>query len=198
MLIKPLEGSDISVRTEGQIHTISVPQSKTGMSSYFVGAFTLFWLGGWAFGEVSVISTLISGQGGAGTAFLAFWLAAWTLGGLFAMMQVRRIFQKPVAESIRLEPGGLVHDSGIQPFQLPGVRTYPSWQSLFPKRIVTTIDRRQLGSLCLREGDMRNRLTVDSGATRLDLAVSATDVEREWLSKVISERYALAPVKLEA
>ncbi len=194
MSIRPPGGSGISIRTEGQIHTISIPPPKTG-TSYLVGVFLLFWLGGWAFGEISVISTLVSGQGGGATVFLVFWLGAWTVGGLSALMLVRRTFQKPVAESMRLEPGGLVHDSGIQPFQWSAIRTNPSWHSMFPKRSVTSIDRRQLGSLRLREGDMRNRLTVDAGATRLDLASSATDVEREWLSKVISERYSLPALK---
>jgi len=195
MLIRPPEGSGIYVGTEGQIHTISIPQPNTGMSGYLVGAFLLFWLGGWAFGEIFAISTLISGPGGGETAFLVFWLAAWTVGGFFAMMQVRRIFQKPIAESLRLELGGLVHDTGIPPFQMPRIREQASWQTMFPKRTVTTVDRRQLASLSLREGDMRNRLTADVGATRLDLALAATDVEREWLFKAISERYSLAPQK---
>lgn len=71
-------------------------------------------------------------------------------------------------------------------------RTFAAWSSLFPKRSLIKIDRAQLVSLRLREGDTRSRLTVDAGAQRVELASAATDVEREWLFKLLSERYSLA------
>ena len=45
-------------------------------------AFFLFWLGGWGWGEVTVVRDLINGSRNA--AFEVFWLGGWTLGGVFA------------------------------------------------------------------------------------------------------------------
>ena len=126
----------------------------------------------------------------AATIFLVFWLCAWTVGGIYAFASVRRIFQRPVAESITLEPGGLVRDSGVPPYEMPTSRSF-SWKAAFPKRITSRIDSRSLSTLRLREGDAGNRLTVDAGVERIELAKAATDVEREWLFQVLSERYGV-------
>jgi hypothetical protein len=42
-----------------------------------------------------------------------------------------------------------------------------------------------------------NRLTVDVAGTRVDLARAASEIEREWLYRVLAERYAL-PQSAEA
>jgi hypothetical protein len=191
MLIKPPNGSNIAVTGQGSNHVISIPPTKKNPAIYGAGLFILFWLGGWAFGEVMVIRTLLAGTAQGGTIFLVCWLGAWTVGGIFAFASVRRIFQRPVAESIALEPGGLVHDSGIPPYEMPKTRTF-SWKAAFPKRTVTRIESRALSTLRLRDFDTGNRLTVDMGVERVELAKAATDVEREWLLQVLSERYGLA------
>jgi hypothetical protein len=56
-----------------------------------------------------------------------------------------------------------------------------------------TISRQDLRSLRLRETEIANRLTVDVASKRIDLAQGASEVEREWLYRVLAERYALAP-----
>ena len=63
---------------------------------------------------------------------------------------------------------------------------------MFPKRTRLELDRHTLQSLRLRETDGGNRLTVDAGAQRLDLAGAATEVEREWLYRLLAKRYALS------
>ena len=70
-------------------------------------------------------------------------------------------------------------------------RTF-SWKAAFPKRTVTRIESRALSTLRLRDFDTGNRLTVDMGVERVELAKAATDIEREWLLQVLSERYGLA------
>jgi hypothetical protein len=125
---------------------------------------------------------------GGATAFLVFWLCAWTVGGGMAMLMARRVFQRSVPETLSVSAGRLLYDSGMLPLQMSyGARSTPAWSSLFPKRTLRKIDRSQLASLRLRDGDTRNRLTVDVGADRVELARDATDVEREWLFKMISE-----------
>ena len=60
-------------------------KSKTRV---FITIFLAFWLCGWAFGELMVLTTLLSGNTGGATVFLLAWLGAWTVGGLFVLSQV--------------------------------------------------------------------------------------------------------------
>ena len=60
------------------------------------------------------------------------------------------------------------------------------------RRSIVTIDRRQLQSLRLRDTDTGNRLTIDAGADRLDLARNAGEVEREWLYRTLAEKYGVS------
>ena len=191
-MVKQPENSRIAVSGSSRDPVISIPYAKPPATFLPAGAFLVFWLGGWAFGEISVVRQIATTPADASTAFLVFWLCAWTVAGGMAMLMVRRVFQRSVPETLSLDAGGLLYDSGTPPFRMSyGVRSTPSWSSLFPKRTQRKIDRSQLNSLRLRDGDTRNRLTVDVGAERVELARDATDVEREWLFKMIADRYAL-------
>ena len=191
----PPPGSQISIHTENGDSVITIPASRGSVMRYGAGLFILFWLGAWVFGFRSAASQLLSGNTpGPASGFLVFWLGAWTLGGLFAAYYLFRIFRPPVPESFKLKRNALVYDSGIPPLQMNYYRygnQMEQWKSMFPKRTVVEVDRRQLETLRLRETDSGNRLTVDANAARLELAKSASEVEREWLYKVLAERYAL-------
>lgn len=189
--ITPPFGSTIFVTQEGAEYVIKIQQPSGSNSRYFVGAFLLFWLGGWFIGLTSVSSQLMSGKGGA---FLVFWLGAWTVGGLLAMAMLYRIFRPAISETLRLGAESVGYDSGVAPFrnEFGGWNHGQSWASYFPKRTVVTIGRRDLRSLRLRDIESGNRLTVDVGNTRVDIARAASEVEREWLYGVLTERYALA------
>jgi hypothetical protein len=191
-VVKQPENSRIAVSGSSRDPVISIPYAKPPAAFLPAGAFLVFWLGGWAFGEISVVRQIARTPADASTAFLVFWLCAWTVAGGMAMLMVRRVFQRSVPETLSLDAGGLLYDSGTPPFRMSyGARSTPSWSSLFPKRTQRKIDRSHLNSLRLRDGDTRNRLTVDVGAERVELARDATDVEREWLFKMIADRYAL-------
>jgi hypothetical protein len=190
MTVKPPDNSTISVATNGRDQIISIPYPKLPFANYLAGVFVLCWLGGWAFGEIFVAYQLATKPIGGATAFLAFWLCAWTVGGIFAMLTVRRIFQRSVPERIKLDAAGFSYDPGVAPFKMPIYRTFAAWPQLFLKRTERRFDRTQLKSLRLREGDTCNRLTVDAGAQRVELASAATDVEREWLFELLADRYS--------
>jgi|KBSSwiStaDraftv2_1062776.scaffolds.fasta_scaffold04022_11 hypothetical protein len=166
-----------------------------GWMRYAAGLFILAWLGGWTAGFASAFSALASGKA---TAFLVFWLIAWTAGGAMAVSWVYRIFRPSVSESLRLQGGGIAYDSGIAPFWFnygyhgDAQSRRDAWRSMFPKRARLELDRHTLQSLRLRETDGGNRLTVDAGAQRLDLAGAATEVEREWLYRLLAKRYDLS------
>jgi hypothetical protein len=63
---------------------------------------------------------------------------------------------------------------------------------MFPRRARLELDRRGLQSLRLRETSEGNRLTVDVDASRIEIARSASEIEREWLYQVLVKRYSLA------
>ena len=191
MTIQPPNGSNISVGMEGTVDVIVVPY-ESSPTRYGVAAFMVFWLGGWAFGWHSAASQFLAGKG---NLFLLFWLTAWTAGGAFAIYTLYRMLRPIIPESFRLMPEGVRYDSGNPPVQMNfgNISQRPNWKSYFPKRIRADIDRRQLQSLRLRQTDLGNRLTIDAGVSRLDLARDASEIEREWLHKIIAERYSLAP-----
>jgi len=158
--------------------------------------FLLFWLGGWVLGEKAAITELVSGKGGA---FILFWLGGWTIGGIFAALTAYQIFRPTVPETLQLKRGSIAYDSGIPPFELEAEKTRNKsfreyWNSLLSRRVRADLDRQQLQTLRLRETETGNRLTIDLGAQRLELASQASEVEREWLARLLARRYALPQV----
>jgi hypothetical protein len=99
MILKPPDGSKISVTTEGNDPVIVVPHGSASAMRYFVGLFLLFWLGGWFFGFSSTIWTLASGKF---HPFLVFWLGGWTLAGIAVVLCLYRIFRPSIPGSLRL------------------------------------------------------------------------------------------------
>jgi hypothetical protein len=61
--INPPSGSSIAVKTEGAATVITIPQPPAGSSRFLIGAFMLFWLGGWFYGFSGASSKILSGQG---------------------------------------------------------------------------------------------------------------------------------------
>jgi hypothetical protein len=139
------------------------------------------------FGSFSV-SKLWSDQA---DATLVFGLVGWTLGGAFAVYGAYRALRPSVPESLRLMPSSVTYDSGIPPLQVYGASQKDYWKSMFPKRTRLELDWRKLQSLRLRETNDGNRLTVDIVGTRLDIAQSASEIEREWLYQLLATRYSL-------
>jgi len=198
MNLTPPAGSTISVTTEGSDPVITIPAGSGGMMRFFAAAFILVWLGGWTAGFAAAGYKAMEKP----DPFLLLWLGAWTIGGVMAGAFLYRLLRPSVPETLRLGINALAYDSGIPPLRYSSygysVRAYgggrrDAWGSLFPKRAIVTIDRRQMQTLRLRDTDSDNRLTVDAGADRLDLARNAGEVEREWLYRVLAEKYGVSP-----
>jgi hypothetical protein len=190
MDLNPPAGSEISIRQDPAGPTVVIP-AKGNPSRYFGGVFLVFWLGGWAFGFKSALTTLLSGNG---NAFIVFWLGGWTVGGIVAAYSVFRIFRPGVPETFILKRSGVDYDSGIPPLELNSYRkgsSWNSWSSIFSKQLRTELGRQQLQSLRLRETEAGNRLTIDLGAKRVEFASQASEVEREWLARLLANRYSL-------
>jgi hypothetical protein len=185
----PPAGSKLSIVREGVDEILRVPHSPKGVMPFFIAAFMVFWLGGWVMGFKSATTQLMSKPD---NLFLVFWLAGWTLGGAFAIVFLYRILRPSVAESFMLRAGGVIHDSGIPPFKMSF--TYANqkdiWNSVFQKRRIRELTFADLRTLKLRETENGNRLTIDKGNERLELAVAATEIEREWVHAYLSKRYS--------
>jgi hypothetical protein len=194
MDLNPPAGSNISMVSDRGYPTIVIPPT-IGFSRYPAGLFMLVWLGGWFFGEKSAITQIWSGKY---ELFLIVWLGFWTVAGFFAATMLYRTFRPAVPETLELKRNGIAYDSGIAPPQLNnswGNRNpRNAWKSAFPKRLHVELGRSQLQSLRLRETDTGNRLTFDLDSERIEIAPTASEVEREWLARLLAQRYALPQI----
>ena len=184
----PPQGSDIEIDTLNGHQSILVPHGSGGAMRYFIGIFLLFWMGGWFMGFTSAFSKIASGEG---DIFLIFWLGGWSVGGLFASYMIYRVFKKSVPEQLLLNRPSLSLDTGVPPlkfnFGMGNQKEY--WKSMFPKRKHIEFGPPELKTMELRETDRGNRLTIDKGTERVAIAVSATEIEREWLFSYLQRIY---------
>ena len=74
------------------VHRYRIDESEKGTRviiprrrQWLAGLFLTFWLGGWGFGEVLVLSQLLFGEQGHQSGFLLFWFGGWTVAGAFAI-----------------------------------------------------------------------------------------------------------------
>ena len=184
----PPQGSKITIDTVNGHQQILVPHGSGGIMRYFIGIFLLFWLSGWFMGFTNAFSTIISGEGGTS---LIIWLGGWSLGGLFAGYMIYRVFQKSIPEQLLLNCPSLSLDTGVPPMKLElSVRSQKEyWKSIFPKRKRIEFTPSDLKTMKLRETDSGNRLTIDKGAERIEIAIAATEIEKEWLFRHLQKIY---------
>jgi hypothetical protein len=199
MTAQPPSGSKIILARDGQDELITIPPPAKTTAQFGIAAFLSCWIVGWAVGWVSAFGALFGKAGpgaGGGKAFLAFWLCGWTVGGIFAIRTLRALLRKPTPALFRLRSDGIAYDSGTAPVQWSTDPKFQKnfWGDVFKKRLIRQFTSQELTSLKLREADGSNRLTIDAGNERIDLAVTATEVEREWLFECIARRYNLATV----
>jgi hypothetical protein len=194
MDLNPPAGSNISIGEDGGDPTIIIPAAG-GFSRYFVGLFMLFWLGMWQMGFRAAGSQVMAGNA---PPFVIFWLAAWSLAGVAVVYTLYRVFRPSVPETLTLRRNSVGYDSGVAPPRFNSFQRnqnpISAWRSTFPKRIRAEVEKKQLQSLRLRETESGNRLTLDLDADRLDLASTASEVEREWLARLLARRYSLPQV----
>ena len=183
--------SKIEIFTENNNQVIIIPHTKSSMLKYFIGPFMIFWLFGWVAGFINVSSQILKGEG---NLFLIAWLSIWSIGGIFAFYFLYRIFRKTIPEKLTLKKLELSIDTGIPPLSFTFMNIFDMqeyWKNLFPKRKLYTLNHNEIRSLSLRETGMKNRLTIDKNSTRIDIAKSASEIEREWLFKYIQTFYSI-------
>lgn len=180
-------GSKIILNDDAVEPRIVIPYPSELWKRMPIILFLSFWLCGWLFGEVMAFNQLLNGGA---NLFLIGWLGGWTVGGCAAMYALYRMWLPPIAETFTLSESTLSYDSGRPAFQQMsyyGQKDY--WKKIFPKRKQVEFEPHELQTLQLREFSEGNRLTIDRGHERIDLAEEATDIEREWLYDVLKGRY---------
>jgi hypothetical protein len=185
-ILNPPAGSRLSVIWTDGSPTILAAPPRRGGGMAFAAAFLLFWLAGWSYGGFAVAGQAMSG---AWSWFEATWLGGWALGEAFALYALYRIVRPPIPERFVARADRLDYDSGLGPPQPYAGYNRDSWS--WPKRTRRAFTRADLDTLRLRETSDCNRLTVDAGAERYDLAKAGTDVEREWLYRALAQYYRL-------
>jgi len=188
----PPDNSRISLEyLQGQPE-ITIPQPHAGTFRYCIGIFMAFWLGGWAMGWKAATTELLQGTKGPDL-FMFFWLGAWTVGGILAMYFLYRLFRPSVPEKIILSYPAMIYDTGVPPLNLSFSfgSQMDIWKKMFQKRRTIEFDSSEIMTLSLREFDSGNRLTIDHGSERYDLAAGASEPEREWLFGILKEHYRI-------
>lgn len=186
----PPEGSHWMMETVDGRQQILMPYPPAGIGRFFVALFLLFWLAGWFSGLTDALNKLMAGET---TLFLAAWLGAWILGGVFACGVIFRILQKSVPQQLLVDPSLLTLDTGVPPFRLPSGQQMPrdQFKLLFPKRRRVEFSPSDLRTMTLRQTETGNRLTIDKGAERIEVATGASEIEREWLFDVLRNAYGM-------
>ena len=185
-ILNPPSGSRLSVNWSEGSPMILAARPSLGGGAAFMVAFMLFWLAGWSYGGLSIVSKVMSNRA---SSFEMLWLGGWALGEAFALYTLYRFLRPTTPERFVARADSLEYDSGLAPPQLNTGNYRNSWS--WPKRTRRTFNRAELDTLRLRETCDCNRLTLDAGAERYDLAKTCSDVEREWLYRSLVQYYRL-------
>ena len=172
---------------------VTLPAVKSTLARYGISLFLLCWLGGWSVGWITAFRQIVHGTK-APEIFLIFWLTAWTVGGGFAIWYLCRLLRPTVPETMTLAKPNLLYDSGVQPMPIyfgywRGQTNY--WKKMFEKRKRIEFDPQEIRTLSLRDTSESNRLTLDYGNDRIDVGVGLTEVEREWLFRLLKTEYGV-------
>ena len=185
----PPEGSKVKIEIDRGYQKIIMPHDSGGIMRFFIATFLIAWLGGWAFGWIAALGSLFKADGPSG--FIIFWLVGWTVGGFFAFWFLFRLLRPTVPEELLLSIPSLVHDSGVSPLTMSfDYRSQMEvWKKMLKKRKTTEFGHKDIPTLRLRDVDGGNRVTIDKGTERIDLGLSLSEVEREWLFSILAAKY---------
>jgi len=199
MTITPPEGSKISVlTTDIDAPTIVIPMEVTAM-----GYLHVIFVRAWFVACVALLTMFVtkfipgvwSGADAPSSGISVFVLgliAGVIARGVYIALPLSNDLRPAVPASLRLAQEGIDFDSGIQPTAASACsiegRNMPDNST---KRIRRKLDRGQLKSMRLRQFETGSRLTVDVENERIEIARGATDVECEWLFRLLVDRYQL-------
>ena len=188
----PPLNSKIKIGTLNGYEHIIIPHTSAGIIRFLIGGFLLFWLTAWYAGFSNALEEIMAGKGGL---FLFVWITLWSFGGLYAIYFLYRILKKPVPEQLLFNKPNLSLDTGVSPFNMNfhnAQNMQKPWKQMFPKRRRLEFNPEELKSMQLRDTGSGNRLTIDKGLERIEIASHVTDIEKEWLFQYLQDSYSLA------
>ena len=192
--LTPPASSKIAITTNRNgFPIITLPASRSTLARLGISLFLLCWLGGWAFGWVTAFREIIHDTK-APQLFLIFWLTGWTVGGGFAIWYLWRLLRPAIPETMTLAKPNFFYDSGVQPMPLyfgywRGRTDF--WKKMFEKRKRIEFTPQEIRTLSLRDTNESNRLTLDHDNERIDLGLNLTEIEREWLFRLLKAEYGI-------
>ncbi|MGD9582556.1 MAG: hypothetical protein AB7V26_02640 [Lysobacterales bacterium] len=156
----------------------------TPRSRIFVLLFMLVWCTGWFAGAYRQYH---AADADSADRLMAVLMALLGLG--VAGFMLVQVFRNGRAEVLRLYPDRIELQTGVPPM---------GYGYSHPEQPPQARSSRQLSiaqvlvhdTLRLRETSNSNRLTVDLGHERLDLARDATELQREWLHQLLQQCYS--------
>jgi hypothetical protein len=192
----PPSKSNITSTIDRNGHTVLTLPASSGFIRYFVAAFLICWLFGWAAGLVGSLHEVIT-DAKAPKVFLIAWLGGWSIGGCFAIAMLYRMLRPAIPESLTLSMPELGYDTGVPPMDFMSFnrqyyrsQTNP-WKKVFQRRKIVIFSPSDISTLKLRDVEGGNRLTIDKENERIDLGQTLTEVEREWLFAQLKAAYRL-------
>jgi len=193
-MIPPLpSGSMIQVEREGGGFLLTFHTSRTmHLVRWGVVAFLIFWLCGWAMGEVFALGALFSG----GTPwpvklFLLVWVVFWTIGGLAAICFTIGFAQTPRTETLLVEPDTL---TWTPPYRWLAVTRKKAgllrhlYASLVTRDPFLRIPRAEILSIALEQTDSEStteRLHIHRGDETYFIGSTLNETEARWLHGIL-------------
>jgi hypothetical protein len=180
-LLPPPTDSRIQVQNDFNSTLLSWQNPTGGLKRYLILLFLIAWMGGWAMGEKSAISSIAKGD--SAVVFLVFWLAGWTVGGIFCVATIFRLAQPARPERILLDQLILSWEPGTDHLDLLSRRRSPL--QLFEPARSCRVTKKEIREIKLERDDERQRLTFDYGSKRIEVGKYLEEPEREWLFSVL-------------
>jgi len=164
---------------------ITIPSQKQWFHILFIS----FWMVGWAFGEFTAVSSLVSGNGfGGSSLFMIAWLGGWTVGGGYAMYIL--LWQLSGNEIIQVSNSGITTSRTILGF------------GFFPKEYSSEYIKALRVSAPMNPNDIfgwsrasrfygtgGGLLAFDYGAKTVNFGVGIDEAEAKQILSEIQQRY---------
>lgn len=188
----PPAGSRIEIRDAAEGLELRMPR-PLGWMRWIPALFIIFWLGGWAVGEVAaayILAVVLQGGAGGGgpifSLFLSAWLALWTYGGISAFYAAAALVRaKPErivlsAEQLDFDLGIFGDPMGLAALAGRGIRP-ESW-SRVPK---AQWPRNEIDSISIVYGRRGPKVVVRRGKEQALLGWQLGEPELEWLRDLL-------------
>jgi hypothetical protein len=187
----PPEESAIMVDFENGVKRVILHHRSGGAKRFFLAAFLVFWLGGWALGGIFVARQLAVSERSFHDLVQLFWIGGWTVAGFFILLILYRFLRPSIPETLILSKPDMMYDSGIAPLKFPfRMKTKNEIrEKLMPIRIRTKLNATHLSTLRLDAFDSGKRLSIDTGNKRIEIGTLVNEPEREWVYNLINTNY---------